>query len=473
MAATIIDRLIMTLGFNVEDYKKGRKDVDEGQKKLREDSEKTRKVWEEDGKKAVNTFRAIRNEVLGLVGISLTAAWAKNFTESIVDSDAAVGRLAKNLGMATEDLSSWEGIFTQMGSAADDADNMFRTIQKTVMTVRAGQETPALGPLARILEGNLGEFMFGNTSNQRRAFLLSEGLTKMGREQAQLWGQQAGYTEQQINALLKGVPVLAKELDENRKIYAVTAKQAAEAERMQKLIDRMGRGWKDLGRTLMYDLAPTVIDLMSEFQHWLKNPETIKELDRAFKEIATTLKKIPWHDIGEDIKTIWHAVDGAAQAMGGWKPVLEGLAALWAVNKVAGMVSGIVMLGAALATPVVAGTIGAALLAIAAFHNAPDLVPDDWQKKLTSEDMGKKKWHTAIWKMPAGEGLDAIWDLLRGSAQSYRAESDVRKAAEAGTQVTINGNVIVQGNDAQGVVRGLQDLSRPVGTSTQSVSGAR
>jgi len=479
MAATIIDRLIMTLGLDSSDYDKGRKEVDEGQKKMREGSEKTRKVWEEDGKKAVNTFKAIRNEVLGLVGISLTMAWAKNFATSLIDADAAVGRLAKNLNMTTEDLSAWEGIFTQMGSSASDADNMFRTIQKTVMQVRAGQETTALGPLSRILQGNLGEFMFGNTSNQRRAFLLSEGLTKMGREQAQLWGQQAGYTEDQINALLKGVPVLTKELEERRKIYKVSEAQAEAAARMQKLIDQMAAGWKSLGQELVFALAPTVIDMLNQLSNWLHKPENVREVKEAIRWIADHLKSVPWHAIGLEIQKIWTYADKAATAMGGWGNVVEGLAGAWVLSKFMPLVTGLAMIGRFLVMPVAASSVGGVLLALAgglSIGTGLNWLIDKGVSAATgrdSETLGG--WLYEMTHTP--EGKNKILEWLAESRKSGIAEMAAHGAdvSQYGNQVTINGNVVVQANDAKGVVQGLTDLGAKPGvrTSTMAASGGR
>ncbi|MDP1057286.1 hypothetical protein Q6324_27375, partial [Klebsiella pneumoniae] len=54
MAATVIDALLVTLGLDTSDFRKGQKDVSDDLKKQREDAKKTAKEMAEQGKKAAS-----------------------------------------------------------------------------------------------------------------------------------------------------------------------------------------------------------------------------------------------------------------------------------------------------------------------------------------------------------------------------------------------------------------------------------
>jgi hypothetical protein len=81
MAATVIDALLVTLGLDTSDFRKGQKDVSDDLKKQRE-AKKTAKEMAEQGKKAASFFSSIKTELLALTGVTVTAGGLMSFVKS-------------------------------------------------------------------------------------------------------------------------------------------------------------------------------------------------------------------------------------------------------------------------------------------------------------------------------------------------------------------------------------------------------
>ncbi|ALX93942.1 hypothetical protein AV650_10440 [Serratia fonticola] len=69
---TVIDALVITLGLDPSDFKRGSKEMTEEMKKQKKESEKLAKDMEAAGKKAASFFGSIKNELLALAGVTLT-----------------------------------------------------------------------------------------------------------------------------------------------------------------------------------------------------------------------------------------------------------------------------------------------------------------------------------------------------------------------------------------------------------------
>ena len=114
----VIDKLVVTLGLDPSGYKKGVQETERDQKKLRDSTLKTSKEMEAKGKQAAEFFSRIKKEVLALTTVMLGGYGLKSFIENVTTGDAALGRMAKNVGMSVSDLSAWEGAVQRAGGSA-------------------------------------------------------------------------------------------------------------------------------------------------------------------------------------------------------------------------------------------------------------------------------------------------------------------------------------------------------------------
>lgn len=126
----IIDALVVTLGLDPSGFRKGQAETDAALKKTRENATREAKEIEARAKGAMTAFRGLRNEILGLVGISMSLTGVAKMVERITSSDAATGRLAANLGMATKQFSAWQNIAANFGSSPEGVASLFRRVQE-------------------------------------------------------------------------------------------------------------------------------------------------------------------------------------------------------------------------------------------------------------------------------------------------------------------------------------------------------
>src|ERR1017187_3378184 len=126
-----IDELVVKVTMDNVGLKQGQRDIQTGLKKTQDQVGFVSKDMEARGKQAGMFFSNIKNQVLGMTAAFVGLDALKNIAVNIVNADAAVGRLAGNLGVATEHLSAWEHFSEKFGSSAGEVDTLFKSVSKT------------------------------------------------------------------------------------------------------------------------------------------------------------------------------------------------------------------------------------------------------------------------------------------------------------------------------------------------------
>lgn len=173
---TIIDALVVTLGLDPAGFKKGQAETDAALKKTRENTSRHTKEIESDARRAAAGFRVMRNEVLGLVGISLSLSGAARMIERITTSDAAAGRLAKNIGATTKELSTWQNLAAKFGSSPEEVAGAFRRLNELQQNLLIRGYTGVESPLARLLGSDFAQFMSRSATVMDRMRLLQKAV---------------------------------------------------------------------------------------------------------------------------------------------------------------------------------------------------------------------------------------------------------------------------------------------------------
>jgi len=106
--ATVIDHLLVALGFELTDFKKGQKEAQEGLKKTSEESAKRAKEIEAKAKVMAEAYKKVRQEIMGMIAGVVSVSGMKSFADRITTSDAATKRFADNLGIVVSRLSAWQ-----------------------------------------------------------------------------------------------------------------------------------------------------------------------------------------------------------------------------------------------------------------------------------------------------------------------------------------------------------------------------
>lgn len=350
--ANVIDALVVELGLNAKGFLSGAKQVKTSLKDTSEAAEKHAKEMERSGKIAAEYFSKIRNEALALLGIFTAGVGIKNFVENTIVGAASLGRLSQNLDVSTERLSAWQRVAEDAGGTAAGMTAQLQESQKTIAQFKMGQSSESLQWFFR-LGGTVNDLKDGNSYLLARSRIIS-GIFKTDPGRAQFIAQQLGISQEQFNLLKQGPAAVQAQVDAMEKLSAISAEDARQA-------DELRKKWLGVERTFTLVGIKVVEALMPAFDTLIGYIRKLGDWVVSHKDDITN-----WVDGAVDaIKHFAKIADDAAQAVGGWKNVLIGLAAI----KVLGMVSPLFQLASALssvgsALGIVGGGVGATALAV-------------------------------------------------------------------------------------------------------------
>jgi hypothetical protein len=127
---SLIDSFLVEVGLDPSGYTKGSKEVAASFGKTKESARSSAKEMEAYGKQSAAFFGKLKTEALGLFLAFAGASTIKSFLSDILDGDASAGRLAKNLGVATQSVSAYRMVVKRLGGEAGDADGALGILAK-------------------------------------------------------------------------------------------------------------------------------------------------------------------------------------------------------------------------------------------------------------------------------------------------------------------------------------------------------
>lgn len=258
---TLIDSLLITLGLDVSGVTKGQKDAQEALQKTGKEAEKQQKELDQAAKRTAESYKKVRDGILEVTAAIVGAVAGKEFLAYITATDVAVGRLAKNIGVSTEELSAWEGVARRLGGQGSDADSLFRGVNKLMEDFKINGGSGEFSPLVRA-GLDLSKFMDKSTSYTDRLLMMRDAMRKLSGPDAQRLGQMAGFSEEGLNILVQTDRALEQMLETQKRMNV-------ESEADRKLaVERTG-AWHDLtetmtgfGRKVTNELSPLLTGVL-------------------------------------------------------------------------------------------------------------------------------------------------------------------------------------------------------------------
>lgn len=312
MAATVIDALLITLGLDTSDFRKGQKDVSDDLKKQREDAKKTAKEMAEQGKKAAAFFSSIKTELLALTGVTVTAGGLISFVKSTTSGLMDLSIQSKALGMSAKELDGWAKSAEAAGSSAEKISAALQGVQDAKQLAKVGvYDTPVQEAAIRLNSLTHDSFNIRDDSAQTTFRKILDSARKVTdpdirRQILQLVGIDDAINQRnQEGQFLPDVDRLTK----SSGITDASTKGAKE----------FTAAWAELNQSLettknqFYTfLIPYVRDfnvVLRDLSNWMKShPEEMKQkVDAFFGAIESGAKM----------------ADKAAQAVGGWENAIK------------------------------------------------------------------------------------------------------------------------------------------------------
>lgn len=312
MAATVIDALLVTLGLDTSDFRKGQKDVSNDLKKQREDAKNTAKEMAEQGKKAASFFSSIKTELLALTGVTVTAgglmSLVKNTTSGLMDLSIQ----SKALGLSARELDGWSKSAEAAGSSAEKISASLQGFQGAIQGARVGDYSSSIfGGLAQLnaLTGQNFDVWGQDASSLAKTSL--DALRKISdpnlRRQV---GLSLGFDDATLQRNQEGK--FLPDVDRLTKSSGITDASTKGAKEFTAAWAELNQNLETTKNQFYTFLIPYVRDfnvVLRDLSNWMKShPEEMKQkVDAFFGAIESGAKM----------------ADKAAQAVGGWENAIK------------------------------------------------------------------------------------------------------------------------------------------------------
>lgn len=306
MAATVIDALLVTLGLDTSQFRKGQQEVSDDLKKQREDAKNTAKEMAEQGKKAASFFSSIKTELLALTGVTVTAGGLMSFVKSTTSGLMELSIQAKSLGMTAKELDGVGKAAEAAGSSVEKISAALQGFQNAKQLAKVGvYDTPVREAAIRLNSLTHDSFNIRDDSAQTTFRKILDSARKVTdpdirRQILQLVGIDDAINQRnQEGQFLPDVDRLTK----SSGITDASTKGAKE----------FTAAWAELGQNLdtvknqIYEgLIPTIRDLNGLLKEWssgnVKSSSFFKELKKDINDI-TGIDLGDWK-LSDDLKNL-------------------------------------------------------------------------------------------------------------------------------------------------------------------------
>ena len=316
---SIIDALVITLGFDTKGLKKGEAEAKAAQANLRGEAERTRKAFEESNRRVAQSITSARNAAVGLFGVMAAGRGINSLVNETTQASAALGRMARNLNVSTEALSAYEGVSRQVGNSAGQVTSALEATQNQIQQFRLlGASMPSM-PVFR----SLGIALADSRGNARETTAIyNDVLDALHRRPAQERATLAaglGYGQETVN--LAAVPAAQRQqMLAQARADSPTAQSTAAAARREAAWVRLDRAVMRVTDQILLAMTPTiefVVEQLSRLASFLGEHALT-----AFTSIEAHIRRFAGYigsqDFQDDMAAFVRAIRDTANALLEW-----------------------------------------------------------------------------------------------------------------------------------------------------------
>lgn len=343
--ATVIESLIVTLGLDATNFRRGtadagkaRKTLADNSKKLDDEAKKREKELEKDrkaqakeaekrAKEMGERIAKVRNQVLSLFAIFTAGVGIKNFIANTVESAVQLGYLSQNLKVSIESLQAYGRAAERAGGTTEGAFAQLRESADSLAALRSG-----LGPNEGMqwffrMGGSSDDLKDGNTYLMARSKIISEMFNR-DPQRAMLISKQMGISEDQFNLIKQGPEAIKRLTDAQMKNSAISAKDAEGAlELKNKWLD-FTQAMTATGTKILVALIPAFSQLMNWLQSvslWITDhkdeigkwvTDVVAKIIPVMQKIGKFLAEIDWDGANKKAAMLADAIMKIAESIG-------------------------------------------------------------------------------------------------------------------------------------------------------------
>lgn len=322
------------------------------------------------GRTAVDTARSILTihpalaALLSVGSVASIAALATGWGRA----GQEIARTSALVGVSAADLQAYRGAAKLAGLSSEDMSAGLQSLGDTFQGAMFGRAPEALAIMSaygvsmhKLKDGSVDTTRaLADVATMIQRNFAGGGNVEGARKIAQAFG-----VESLLPMLMKGPEYIRKMVDEAQKIgFVMGPEQIKNAEDYAKNISMMDLAVDGLKNSVGNALIPVLQPLIVELSSWIsQNRELIATRVSDFvRDLSNYLRGIDWKAISGGVEKFIDNANSAAQAVGGWKVVLIGLAAI----KLGGVIADVVALANGIVKLTAAGTAlaGSALMRV-------------------------------------------------------------------------------------------------------------
>lgn len=249
----LLDSLVVELGLDASKFTKGQREALEGFRKFQESAFNGAKEIENQSKKSGEALGGIKTQALELFAVFTGGKSLINFSEQLIHSNAALGRLDRNLGISSSTISKWQGAARIFGGDAASMAQSFTSISDALAGWKIGIVSPLVADFRAISTAG-GHVIDINKGVEESFLTLADNLKAIhDRDPAQagLLGRRAGLDPALFDLLIRGREGAKEVLDYVQKIGIATKDDTDAFGELEKRLSQMGLKAESLGRKLI------------------------------------------------------------------------------------------------------------------------------------------------------------------------------------------------------------------------------
>lgn len=332
-----LEELVLKLTLDNEEFKKRLGEMQDTLKRTAEATERSGAKLEDAARRIGGSFSRLRNEVIAVGSALIGFTGLSNFVSQTTRAEMSIGLLAKNIGIAVEELDAWGGAAKRFGGSTEATQATFQGLVQQFQQFSLTGQSQVL-PYFRALGVQMTDAA-GKMRPLRDIMLdLSDRFHNMDPARANAFGRALGLDQGTINLLMQGRQEVEKYLEQQRQLGLTTKADAEAGMAFQRSLMDIQQAAQRLGQTILTELTPEIVKVVDELTKWIQaNKEWLAaDIEEEVKKAASAVV-----EFGK-------GVDAVVQFLGGWKNVTEALFALWLGSKFLAALNNVVKLATAL-----------------------------------------------------------------------------------------------------------------------------
>lgn len=269
----VIDELIVKLGLDAKDFKRGSASATRDLDKTKKEANKVANDIRHSGKDAAKFFGEMAISAAQFFSVLGGATSLTAFARQMTNAQASLGLFSQNINNNSRDLVAWQNAVGAFGGTADGLNG---TLQK----LSTAQQNYKLGIADPDMIARLNKLKVGFSEPTKMLMDLSKAIESAGMDRATaanflspLIGDQAT-----LNAVLQGSKALESQIGKMKRLNIVEKDSIERAQKLREQWNELSKRGENLGNQLYAKLQPFIEKTLTWFEKlsdWCSNNKDV------------------------------------------------------------------------------------------------------------------------------------------------------------------------------------------------------